>query len=433
MINPARRWSARMPLAVGFTAVAVLLGGLGAWSVGTEIAGAVVARGVVQVETERQAIRHPDGGVVGEILARDGDRVAAGDVLLRLDGTFLRSELAVVERQLAELHARRARLVAERDGTGAPDFGGLPDFVLIDPADIAEQTAGQAALFEARLRSLAQEQRQIAEQQVQIERQIEGAEAQREAADRQLRIAREELDDLERLFARGLTPAGRLRDLRREEARLEGEIGRLLSLAAEARTRIAGLDIESLRVVDRRREDAIAELRDMQFGEIELEERRISLAERLSRLDVRAPVEGTVLGSRVTAAQAVVQAAEPMMFLVPGGQPLQVSVRIAPEDIAQVRPGQNVTLVLTAFSRQMTPEVPGTVLRVSADAEVDAQTRVSYYKAVVVPDPEAIAALDVTLLPGMPVEVFLRTGDRRPLAYLVQPMAVYFNRALREE
>ena len=433
MTDPARRWSARMPLAVGFTALVVLVGGLGAWSVGTEIAGAVVARGVVQVETERQAIRHPDGGVVGAILARDGDRVAAGDVLLRLDGTFLRSELAVVERQLAELHARRARLTAERDGTDAPEFGGLPDFLLIDAADIAEQQGGQTALFDARLRSLTQERRQIAEQQVQIERQIEGAQAQRQAADLQLQIAREELDDLERLFARGLTPAGRVRDLRREVARLDGEIGRLQSLEAEARTRIAGLDIESLRVADRRREDAISELRDMQFGEIELEERRISLAERLSRLEVRAPVDGTVLGSRVTAAQAVVQAAEPMMFLVPGGQPLQVSVRIAPEDIGQVRPGQDVTLLLTAFSRQTTPEVPGTVLRVAADAETDAQTRAAYYEAVVVPDPQAIAALEVTLLPGMPVEVFLRTGDRRPLAYLVQPMAVYFNRALREE
>ena len=433
MTDPARRLSARLPLAVGFAAMAALVGGLGAWSVGTEIAGAVVARGVFEVETERQAIQHPDGGVVGEILARDGDTVAAGDVLLRLDGTFLRSELAVVERQLAELHARRARLVAERDEAAAPDFGAMPAFLLIDAADIAGQTGGQAALFEARLRSLAQERRQIAEQQVQIERQIEGAAAQRQAAERQLQIANEELGDLERLLARGLAQAGRVREVRREVARLEGEIGRLQSLVAEARTRIAALDIESLRVADRRREEAIAELRDMQFGEIELEERRISLAERLSRLDVRAPMAGTVLGSRVTAAQAVVQAAEPMMFLVPGGQPLQVSARIAPEDIDQVRPGQDVTLLLTAFSRQTTPEVPGTVLRVSADAETDARTQAAYYEAVVVPDPQALAALDASLLPGMPVEVFLRTGDRRPLAYLVQPLTIYCNRALREE
>jgi HlyD family type I secretion membrane fusion protein len=422
-----------MPLAVGFTAVAALIGGLGAWSVGTEIAGAVVARGVVEVETERQAIQHPDGGVVGEVLARDGDVVAAGEVLLRLDGTFLRSELAVVERQLAELHARRARLIAERDGAAAPDFGDMPAFLLIEAGDIAGQTAGQAALFEARSRSLAQERRQIAEQQVQIERQIEGAEAQRQAAERQLEIAHEELDDLERLLERGFAQAGRVREVRREVARLDGEIGRLQSLAAEARTRIAGLDIESLRVADRRREDAIAELRDMQFGEIELEERRISLAERLSRLDVRAPMDGTVLGSRVSAAQAVMQAAEPMMFLVPGGQPLQVSARIAPEDIDQVRPGQDVTLLLTAFSRQRTPEVPGKVLRVSADAETDARTQASYYEAIVIPDPQGLAALDAALLPGMPVEVFLQTGNRRPLAYLVQPLAVYFNRALREE
>jgi HlyD family type I secretion membrane fusion protein len=374
MTDPARLWSARLPLSVGFAAVALLLGGLGAWSVGTEIAGAVVARGVVQVEAQRQVIQHPDGGVVGEILARDGDVVAAGDVLLRLDGTFLRSELSIIERKLAEIHVRRARLEAERDAAERPDFGGIPEFMLIDAAAIADQIAGQEALFEARRTSLSQERSQIAEQQVQIAAQIDGAEAQRAAADRQLTLVTAELADVERLFARGLVQAARVSDLRREAARLEGEIGRLDAVAAEARTRIAGLDIESLRIADRRREDAIAELRDLQFSEFELEERRISLIERLSRLDLRAPVDGTVLGSRVSAVQAVVQAAEPMMFLVPGSGPLQVSVRIAPEDIDQVRAGQPATLLLTAFSRRTTPEIPGTVLRVAADAQADPQT-----------------------------------------------------------
>jgi HlyD family secretion protein len=434
MTDPVRQWSARLPLTVGFAAVALLLGGLGAWSVGTEITGAVVARGVVQVDSERQVIQHPDGGVVGEILARDGDTVAGGDVLVRLDGTFLRSELALIERQLAEINVRRARLEAERDAAESPDFGSIPDFSLIGPEAIEDQIAGQQSLFEARRTSLLQERAQIAEQQVQIERQIDGAAAQRAAAETQFALVSDELASVEALLERGLVPAARVSDLRREAARLEGEIGQLASVVAEARTRIAALDIESLRITDRRREEAISELRDLQFSEFELEERRISLAERLSRLDVRAPVGGTVLGSRVSAVQAVVQAAEPMMFLVPGDRPLQVSVRVAPEDIDEVRAGQEVMLMFTAFSGKTVPEVPGTVLRISADAEQDPQTGLASYEAVVVPDPAALAALDgVTLVPGMPVEAFLRTGERTPLAYLAQPLTIYFGRAFREQ
>jgi HlyD family type I secretion membrane fusion protein len=434
MTETGRTWSARMPLAVGFAALGLLVGGVGVWSVGTEIAGAVVTRGVVRVETERQVVQHPDGGVVGEILARDGDTVAAGDVLVRLDGTFLRSELVIVERQLAEIFARRARLEAERDGADRPDFGPLPDFAQIDAAAIRDQIAGQEALFAARATSLDQERRQIAEQQAQIARQIEGAEAQRVATQRQLDLTLGELADVEALFRRGLVQAARLLDLQREAARLEGEIGRLVSLAAEARTRIAALDIESLRIADRRREEAITQLRDIQYTEIELEQRRISLSERLARLDLRAPVAGTVFGSRVSAVRSVVQPAEAILYLVPGDQPLEVLTRIAPEDIDQVRPGQAVTLLLTAFSRRTTPEIPGTVLRISADATSEASGGAPFYEAIVVPDAQALAALpEVTLMPGMPVEVFLRTGDRRALSYLTQPLAVYFNRAFREQ
>lgn len=434
MAKPQGVWSARLPLVVGFAAVILLVGGLGAWSVGTQIAGAVVTSGVVRVESERQVIQHPDGGVVGEILARDGARVAAGDVLIRLDGTFLRSELLIIERQLAEIFARRKRLEAERDDAEAPDFDGAPGFMLIDGASIAEQISGQGALFAARRTSLAQEARTLAEQQAQIGRQIEGAKAQRAAAERQLDLVGKELADVESLFERGLVQAGRVLDLQREAARLEGEVGRLVSVEAEAGTRIAALDIEILKLKDRRREEAITQLRDLQFSEIELEERRISLNERLARLDLRAPLGGTVFGAQITTTGAVVQAAEPVMYLVPDGQPLEIVARIEPTDIDQVRPGQPVMLTLSAFSRKTTPDIPGTVLRVSADAEVDRNTGASFYEAVILPDPGALDALDgLSLLPGMPVEAFLRTDDRTPLAYLAQPLLVYFNRAFREE
>ncbi len=434
MSAPLKTWSARFPLVVGFAAVLLLLGGFGAWSVGVQIAGAIVAPGTVQVESERQVVQHPDGGVVGEILARDGDAVEAGDVLIRLDGTFLRSELAVVERQIAEIFARRVRLDAERDGADTLDFGRLPEFSLIAPDVLEEQIEGQRSLFVARRTSLGQERKQLAEQQQQIRRQIEGTEAQLSALERQLALIERELGDVQTLFDQGLVQIQRLLELQREEARLHGEIGRLISSIAEAETRITELEIQSLRLVDGRREEAITRLRDLQYSEIELEERRISLMERQARLDVRAPVSGLVFGSRVFAVQSVVQAAEPMLYIVPGDQPLHVSARIEPRDIEQVYAGQDVTLMFTTFNQRTMPEVSGIVQRVSADAEADETTGQTFYEAILIPDEASLTAMpSVTLLPGMPVEAFLKTDDRTPLSYLTQPLAVYFNRAFREE
>lgn len=427
-------WSARWPLRVGFASIFLLVGGIGAWSIGTQIAGAIVASGTVEVESERQVIQHPDGGVVGEIFARDGDVVSAGDILVRLDGTFLTSELIIIERQLAESYARRARLVAERDGADTPDFGDPPEFALIGPDEIRDQVDGQRNLFEARRASLAQELKQLAEQTVQIERGVDGIKAQLVASDRQLAIVQDELESLEKLLSDGLIEISRVLALRREEAGFAGEVGRLTAAVAEAEARISALEIERLRVADARREEAIAELRDTRFSEIELVERKLSLQERLARLDVRAPVDGVVFGSSVVAVKSVVRAADPMLYLVPGDQPMQVSARINPIDIEQVFPGQDVNLVFSTFNSRTTPEVPGIVQRVAADAAADETTGETYYEAIILPDADVLGGLEhVTLMPGMPVETFLKTADRTPLAYLTQPLTVYFKRAFREE
>jgi HlyD family secretion protein len=254
------------------------------------------------------------------------------------------------------------------------------------------------------------------------------------ALNRQLELISDELADVQDLFDRGLVQSGRLLELQREEARLLGEIGNLTARAAEAETRRSALSIEILKLTSRHREEAITRLRDIGYSQIELEERRLSLNERIARLAVRAPVGGVVFKSRVAALQSVVQPGEPILYLVPGDQPLQVSARIDPIDVDQVFPGQDVALMFTAFNRRTTPEVPGHVLRVSADAETDETTGASYYQAILLPNPEAIAALEgMTLLPGMPVEAFLKTGNRTPLSYLTQPLTVYFQRAFREQ
>ncbi|MBK1635282.1 HlyD family type I secretion periplasmic adaptor subunit [Rhodovulum adriaticum] len=431
--NVPARFGARLPLAVGYLALALLFAGLGGWAVFTNIAGAVVASGTVKVESERQVVQHQDGGVVGAIHAKDGDRVAAGDVLVTLDGTFLRSELAIVERQLLEIEVRKGRLIAERDGAEAPVFPAVTGFAHLDADWVRGQVDGQKSLFAARRASLAQELNQIEEQKIQIDNQIAGIRAQVAALERQLSLIERELADKETLFAQSLVPIGQVLELQREQARLDGDIGRLDAQIAENRARISELSVRALRLTDRRREEAISELRDLQYSEIALQERRLSLAEQLARLEVRSPADGVVFGSKVFAVRAVVQPAEPLMYVVPGGQPLQVSARINPVDIDQVYPGQPVSLKLTTYDTRTTPDLPGEVVRLSADVLTDQATGASYYEVVILPEAEALAALpDIELMPGLPVEVFLRTRDRTPLSYLLQPLAVYFDRALRE-
>ena len=424
-------YTARLPLAVGFIALAALIGGVGLWSVRTEIAGAVIANGMIVVENNRQVVQHAEGGTVGTITARDGDAVNAGDLLLKLDDTLLQSELAVAELQLIELRARRARLEAERDSTAEIHF---PSTLLSAPGTAAaEQVEGQRKLFAVRRESLEKEVSQISERIEQTGNQIEGVEAQLAALVIQEELITEELTDQETLLQKGLVQAQRVSTLRREAARLAGEIGKLTSDIAQFKGQIAAFEIEKLRLETARREAAISELRDIQFRELELSENRLGLLERLSRLEIRAPVAGIVYGSTVFAELAVIQPAEPLMFVIPQDQPLIVNARVEAIHIDQVHVGQPASLRFSAFNQRLTPEVTGQVIAVSADVFQDEVTGLNYYRVDLVPLTEELPKLEgQDLLPGMPVEAYLKTDDRTPLSYLTKPLTDYFGRAMRE-
>lgn len=433
-VASAKQWSARGPMALGYLVILALVGSIAVWSFATQIAGAVVAGGVVKVESDRQVVQHPDGGVVGLINVRDGDQIKAGDLLVRFDDTFVKSELEIVGRQLLEIYARRVRLEAERDGLEALTFDELDDFSDLDSEWVQDQLDGQESLFGARLETLSVGQEQLTERGNQIKSLINGMDSQIGAYRRQLVLINEELTDQQGLRDKGLVTNSRILELRREQARLEGEIGRLTAEIAEARGQIAGINIELLGLNEERRESAITTLRDLRFREIEMAERQISLLEQLSRLDVRAPVSGTVFGSKVFALRSVVRPADPMMFIVPGDQPLQISARIDPVHIDQAFVGQKASLRFPTFDQRKTPEISGTVIRLSADSLADEITGTSYYEAIVVPEKGALEAVPhLQLRPGMPVEAFLKTQERTPLSYLVQPLSNYFNRAFREE
>jgi len=426
-------YSARLPLAVGILALILLIGGVGVWSVRTKIAGAVIASGMIVVESNRQVVQHAEGGTVGEILARDGDKVSAGDRLIQLNDTLLKSELAVVETQLVEIRSRRARLEAERDGKDTIVF---PDDLMQlarDNPGATEQINGQVSLFEARRISLEKEFGQISERVAQTGNQIEGAQAQLDALGIQEELIRDELTDQETLLAKGLVQMQRVTSLRREAARLAGEIGRLKSDIAQYKGQIAALEIEKLKLDTSRSEEAIVTLRDLQYRELELGEQKLSLKERMARLELRAPVTGIVYGSTIFALKSVIQPAEPVMYIIPQDQPLVVSARVEAIHIDQIHIGQQASLRFTAFNQRLTPEIAGQVTDVSADVFQDEVTGLNYYRVELVPHQEDLASLvKQQLLPGMPVEAYLKTDERTPLSYLTKPVADYFGRAMRE-
>ncbi len=431
--NPKPTWSIAVPARVGLSALFVLVVGLGLWSVLTELSGAIISPGVVEVQSNRQVVEHPDGGVVGEIFVRDGDSVAQGDLLLQLDDTFLASEKTIVESQLFELLARKTRLEAERDGADA-DALGVRLQVLRDEEKIdADLLAGQQRLFSARLETLNQQIEQLGKQKVQIENEIDGIKAQLISLTTQVDLIKNELKDQEDLLQRGLTQASRVSALQREEASLTGEIGRLEASVARLTGQISTTEIQIVELRATRREEAITELREVEASVVELSERRLSLKERLSRLDIRSPVAGSVYDSQVFAIQSVVQPGEPMMYIVPQDTPLLVAARVDALHVDQLHQGQEVALRFTAFNQRETPELDGHVINVSADTFTDETTGFTFYRAEVVPDDGQLERLNgQALLPGMPVETMIKTDERTPLSYLVKPLADYFYRAFRE-
>ena len=422
-----------MPLAVGVFALAVLVGVIGTWSVRAQIAGAIVSTGIIEVKSNRQVIQHADGGVVGEILVREGDKVAAGDVVIRLDGSFLQKELTVVEAQLFETLARSARLIAERDGeailTPAPE---LADRAASD-ANIAAILAGQERLFAARAKLHREQSELLHEDIAQVDNQVAGTAAQLDALARQKDLVEHDLANTQTLFDKKLTQATRVSALQREVARLSGEIGALTSESARLMREKTAVGIRLIGLETVRRQDAITELRDLGQREIELAQRRDSLLERQSRLGIRAPVAGTIHGTTVFALRSVIRAAEPIMYVVPVGQDLVISSRIDAIDIDQITIGQPASLRFPSFDGRSTPEIFGAVTQVSADAFTDEATGVRYYGArVLILDGEAEKLGTQQLLPGMPVEVFIKTKERTPLEYLTQPLTDYFARAFRD-
>ena len=427
-------WPARRPLVIGLLAMLILVGGFGSWSVLSTISGAVVATGKIEVDRNRQVVQHLDGGIVAEILVDEGDTVAEGATLLRLDANELTSQLVITEGQLFELMARRGRLEAERDGAAAIAFD--PELLRVAEAqpEVMDLVQGQDRLFKARKDTTAREIEQLEKRRGQTQEQIRGIQAQQQSLKVQLELIGEELGNQQSLLDRGLAQAATVLNLRRTQASLDGQLGELVASEAQAEGRITEIDIEILKLGSGQREEAISRLRDLRYQELELAETRRSLQGRLERLDITAPVSGIVYGLQVQTPRSVIRPADPVLYLVPQDRPLVIAAQVAPTDIDQLYTGQEVTLRFSALDQRSTPELFGHVTQVSADAFEDQGSGLSYYRAEIELNPGERGRLPAgtVLIPGMPVESYIRTADRSPLAYLVKPLADYFVKAFRE-
>ena len=428
------KWSARRPVLVGLVGMLLLVGGFGTWSVLSSIAGAVVASGRIEVDRNRQVVQHLDGGIVAEILVDEGDTVAKGTPLLRLDSNELTSQLIITEGQLFELMARRGRLEAERDSASGIVFDATLVELAVGRPEVDDLMAGQQRLFLARQDSVARETEQLEKRRAQIRDQIVGIKAQQESARLQLQLIGKELESQQSLLDRGLAQAGTVLNLRRTMADLEGSLGELLATEAQAAGRITEIEIEILKLGTGQREEAITRLRDLRYQELELAEKRRSLLDRLNRLDITAPVSGIVYGLQVHTPRSVIRPAEPVLYLVPQDRPLVIAAQVDPIHVDQIFIGQEVTLRFSGLDQRQTPELFGTVTKLSADAFEDEGSGLSYYRTeIVLNDGEAEKLPEGTvLIPGMPVESYIRTADRSPLAYLVKPLTDYFAKAFRE-
>jgi HlyD family secretion protein len=418
---------------VGGLAVAFfLVGGLGVWAATTQIAGAVIAQGLVVVETNVKKVQHPTGGVVGEIYVKNGKRVEAGDLLIRLDETLTRVNLQMVTKQLDELAVREARLKAERDD--AATFA-VPDILLArtGEAEIKEILKGEESLIRSRRESITGQKSQLNERALQLGKEAEGIAAQIDAKRKEIGLIAEELQGLAVLEAKQLVTTTKVAALKREKARLEGELGQYEAAAAQTSGRKAEIALQIVRLEQEMKTEVVKELREVQSKIAELTERRIAAEDQLRRVDIRAPQSGVVHQLAVFTQGGVINPGEPILLIVPEGDRLVIEARIAPQDIDQLFIGQTTHIRFSAFDQQTTPQVTGEVISISADLTRDQVTGDSYFTArIAMPEAELDKLGASKLQPGIPVDIQIKTNDRTALSYLVKPLTDQITRAFRE-
>ncbi|WFU18449.1 HlyD family type I secretion periplasmic adaptor subunit [Bradyrhizobium sp. CB3481] len=404
----------------------------GGWFALVPLAGAVVVPGNLVVQSNVKTIQHPTGGVVAEITVANGAHVAAGDLLLRLDATQAQTGLQIVSKQLDEVRARIARLTAERDGLNQLEF---PPALMsrVGEDNIRSLLASETLLFRARSEGRKSQKEVLQSKIGQLGQEVSGQEAQVDSKAKQLELIAGELVGVKDLYDKRLVPLTRLTTLQRETARIEGERGQLISSIAETKSKVGETQLQIARLDQDFRTEVVKELGETQGKEAELVERGVAARDLLDRIEMRAPTSGVIHKLAAHTIGGVIRPGDVIMEIVPDTDDLLVEARLQPQDIDQVRAGQKAFVRFSAFNQRVTPQLSGTVSLVSADTSRDQQTNAPYFTVrVVLPDDERRRLGGLQLVPGMPAEVFMQTGSRTMMSYLLKPITEQMGRAFVE-
>jgi len=417
---------------VGFLSVLLMVGVVGGWANFTELNGAVIAPATIMVESYSKKVQHKEGGIVGEIRVKDGDRVEIGQALIVLDNTETKSELTIIDGLLDEALAKRARLEAQRDLASVINF---PPEVLARAGEpgVAAIMAGQTKLFNARLQAVVGKKDQLTQQIGQLTEQIGGLESQRISKEKQLTLISAELTDLKDLQSKGLVPVSRVMAMDRETARLDGERGELVASKASAEARIAEVKVQILQIDEEDLSQTLTDLRDIEGKVAELKERKLAVVSRLERMVIKSPITGDVYQLAVHTVGGVIGPGEPLMLIVPEADELILQAQVMPQDIDKVQTGQIAHIRFPAFNSRLTPEVAAAVTQISADtSRIDASSPPFYSVRLMISATELAKLGSNKLKPGMPAEAFIQTEAQTPMTYFLKPLTDQFAHALRE-
>jgi len=408
----------------------LLVAGAGGWAATAQLSGAVIAQGSVAVDQRLKAIQHRDGGIVSEINVREGDLVRAGQVLLQLEDAQTKAELSIVQSQLLELAARRARLIAERDDLEEIEF---PPELQLPGEETASIVNGETRIFDGNRLNRQSQKSQLTLGIEQIGEEIKGLEAQRTAKSAEIVLVEEEYAKIKSLADKKLIERNRIYTSDREKTRLRGERGEIDAAIARAKTRASEIRLQIIAIDENARTEAQRELTAVETKISELKDRHMAIADRLSRTDIRAPITGIVNELNIHTIGGVITPAEVLITIVPHNAKLNIEFKLNPASIDQVDVGRPARLRFPAFNQRVTPELKGEVTHVSPATAIDPASGEVYYAGKISVSPEELAKLgESALLPGMPVEVYVMTQERTALSYLVKPVTDQFNKAFRE-
>ena len=426
--------SRRKHLRWGLVLVGALVLGLGGWASVAKINSAVITSGAIAVDGQAKKVQHQEGGIVGEILVKDGDEVKGGDVLFRLDETVVKANLAITRKRLHQMRAQEARLSAEWRGEDTVTFPA--DLVELAKTDEIAATAldGEQALFDARKQGIKGRKKQLGEQIAQLDQQIVGLQVQRDAKAESIDLVTVQLNDFSSLLEKRLINASQVTAIKRDRAELVGERGGLISEIAQSKQAISEKRVQILQLDEQFLEKVLSDLQTLRSEVAELEEQEVAAVDRLKRIDIRAPQSGYVHQLNVHTVGGVIAPGDTLMLVVPEDSDLVIESRVQPTDVDQLQVGQEAYVRLAAFDQRTTPELNAEVLNVSPDLTRDEVTGESYYLArLKILESEMPKLNGQILVPGMPVEGFIQTGERTVLSYFVKPLQDQIAHALKEK